>query len=125
MKIEFSDQLKESAATSEYCIDSSIAFELAEEEGLEVVLPDDYTLQLDIDSDIQYAEYEERFPFFERFFSIKSIEIKPSKNGLPHQHITIKLENPVTNRERIFLQLMLGSHYKREIYSFFEDSDRG
>ena len=102
----------------EYGLDSSVVIDFAEQEDLQIIFPDEYTLQLDIDSGTQYDAYLSRLEFFKKFFSIKSTEIKPSKEGLPHQHITIKLEHPVTDIERIFLQLVLGSDLKREVYSF-------
>ena len=112
MKVNISDEMLE------YGLDSQAAIEDAEKMGLEVVFPDDCTLQLDIDSGTQHDAYLKRLSFFKRFFPIESTEIKPSKQGLPHQHIYIKLKHPVTDMERIFLQLDLGSDFRREIYSF-------
>lgn len=104
------------------------AAQQAAERGCEVVVSDDYTLQLDIDNDKDYAFFFEQFERLTKYVAIVNphpddLEFEPnpwiewrSRSG--NRHITIKLKNPMNVVERIMLQACLGSDRVREILSY-------
>ena len=86
MKTKLSTQEKE-----EYNFDES-AEEVASAKGLVVVFPEDNQLQIDLDSDEAYKEFDRRLEAFElsdTHFESASVVITPSASGLPHRHVTI------------------------------------
>lgn len=102
---------------------SDKAYEKAKELGLEVVLPDEYTLQLDLDVPFNgYSEEAYGQDFLTKVnavytnFGIEDITFTKSKSGRTHGFI--RLTEPVTAVERILLQAALGSDGLREILSF-------
>ena len=97
-----------------YTFASATAFEQADREGLQVVLPTPYQLFIDIDSDEMYAEYKKRLLQAEKHYHMSHVQIAPSKSGLPNRHITITLGGKVEPMERLLLQLFLGSDPTRE-----------
>jgi hypothetical protein len=98
---------------------SERAFKEAEAEGLEVVLPDDHTLQLDIDNDEDYDIYHENYPILEKYFKVLDTKEAPSRSG-KGKHITILLHEELGVYERIALQAALGSDRKREILNMVQ-----
>lgn len=62
--------------------------EVAARRGLIVVFPEDNQLQIDIDSEEQYEEFNRRFASFDFFYKAQ-ITVTPSASGLPNRHVTI------------------------------------
>jgi hypothetical protein len=81
-----------------------------------VVYPEPNQLQLDIDSEKSYDDFEKRMRSVHRWIEWDmAFDIRPSKSGLPHRHITVTVKNRVfTDSERIAFQLMFGSDPVRE-----------
>ena len=98
-------------------IHSAHAKLVGESRGYKVVFPKDNELQIDIDNNYDCNKFAKVFDFMETIISIKSIHSTPSKTP-DHQHITIVLRDPVTPLERIALQAILCSDYKREILGY-------
>lgn len=98
---------------------SDKAFKLAAERGQRVVLPDEYTLQLDVDNEETYKMLNKRLELLRHLHYYPSI-IKDvvSKSGLPHRHIYIKVSKILTQTERIVIQQYLGSDPIRELLSY-------
>jgi hypothetical protein len=94
---------------------SARAYKEAEEDGLVVVLPAGDELQLDLDSDRDYAIYQKLFPIIDRYYVVMAVKDEPSRSGLPKRHITLTLGKAVTVFERIALQVCLGSDRVREL----------
>lgn len=100
---------------------SDRAYIEAEEDGLVVVLPKDNEIQLDLDSDRDFAIYQEMKSVLDQFYYIISEKVEPSRSGLPKRHVTIELSkryndpSPLLNVfERIAIQACLGSDRVRE-----------
>lgn len=90
----------------------------AAEEGLKVVYPTDNELQIDIDSEEQYAVFQRRMEVLERNIPGEyGVEEHPSKSGLPKRHVTITVPFVVDTWTRIALQASLGSDPVRELLS--------
>ncbi len=105
-----------SAWLDEYDFDANCE-EIAKKRGQVVVFPKPNQLQIDIDTEAQWKEFQRR----EEAFSCSvepwgSMEITPSKSGLPSRHITITFptSKTFTEWERIALQAALGSDPIRE-----------
>ncbi len=115
---------------SELALSSNIAFEKAKEQNLDVVIPDDYTLQVDIDE-----PYEHWYPNKVLQKKIGCLDVnfgldpnrgnmgpyngmlwRKSRNG--NVHLYIFLEKPQPAAIRILLQASLGSDGMREILSY-------
>jgi hypothetical protein len=99
-------------------IRSDIAYKEAKEKGLQIVLPDEHTLQIDIDSKEAFSLFERRISFLEKWYDDIDFKITTSLSGLPNRHIYITMSIPITPLERVFLQLFLGSDSTREFLSF-------
>ena len=92
------------------------ALQAARDSGFIVVLPDDHTLQLDIDSAEDLEAFQDNFELFDKFIGVHSVMTVPSKSGDPdHHHVTIKLTRKWGLNRRIAFQAILGSHRKREL----------
>ena len=48
-------------------------------------------------------------------------QILPSRSGLPKRHITVTLDQPITNYQRLALQVMLGSDRVREFLGYIQE----
>lgn len=86
--------------------------------GYRVCYPADNELQLDIDSEEQYAAWKKAEGIIARnevFTAV--VEEAPSSSGLPHCHVRILLPFDVTPWQRIALQAALGSDPVRELLS--------
>ena len=90
-----------------------------EGEGKRVVVPDDYTLQLDIDTEEEWERFKENSLLFFRILPIENTKIEFSFSGLPHRHITIRCKEPMTIWQRVALQMALGSHLSREVLNAY------
>ena len=86
--------------------------------GYRVCFPADNELQLDIDSEEQYAVWKKAESIIARnaVFTAE-VEEAPSSSGLPNRHIRIRLPFDVTPWQRIALQAALGSDPVRELLS--------
>ncbi len=88
--------------------------------GFEIVIPSDNELQIDIDTDEQYERFNFMWPKFCDNFHFAKYTMNPSRNGLPGRHITVTVDDRVTNfsdDERIGWQAILGSDPLRELLS--------
>lgn len=92
-------------------------WEVAGEEGLEVVEPGDHELQLDCDSEEALSESENLISLFRH--NEEPVEVvRVTRSRSPgHYHITLRLTRPVSPLERITYQACLGSDVWREAYS--------
>lgn len=79
-----------------------------------IVPSDDYTLQIDIDSEENFEIWKSNFSVLKKIITIKNVCIVESFSGLPHRHITIVLKYGYDIWKRIALQAILGSDLKRE-----------
>ncbi len=98
-------------------ISSNDAFADAEKFGYTVVFPNENTLQLDIDSSEAFELYKGRFEKLKQWYRVKKVKIITSKSGGNCKHVYIELAESLSDLERIFLQLLLGSDYMRELLS--------
>ena len=95
------------------------AWEKAEKLGLDVVLPDDDELFIDLDTPEANEQFHKRIEDIEQF--VKTIYvIRPSQSGDPgRNHAYVKLQRPVQSQhERMLLQILLGSDPTRELLSW-------
>jgi hypothetical protein len=93
-----------------------------EAEGNRIVLPKDNELQVDIDSDEQYAVFQKSLACLKRNESQSDdirVEEHPSRSGLPRRHITVTMPFDLEPWERIAFQAALGSDPIRELVSIF------
>ena len=97
---------------------NQVALEKADKEGLNVVYPNEFELQIDIDNEQSYLVFQNQRRIVHRFVGIERQEEHPSKSGLPRRHITLRLKKPVTTLERICLQACLGSDRVREVLGY-------
>ena len=98
-------------------LSSKAAFEEAATKGLMVVLPDEFSLQVDIDNQENFVLFNNRLDYLKNWYDLK-YKKTPSKKGGEHLHITVCLDKVINPLERIFLQLYLGSDSTREFLSF-------
>jgi len=91
----------------------------AAENGLRIVEPKPNELFLDIDTDEQYARFEEAYAHMKRVLKIKTFTLGRSRRKITGKHITVTLGFEVNATERIALQAILGSDPRRETYSFW------
>lgn len=85
--------------------------------GCRVVYPAPNQIQLDMDTEAQFTEYNKRFADLFGWAEMEfptDIMITPSKSGMPHRHITLTFSRDFTDTERIALQMLLGSDLVRE-----------
>lgn len=93
-----------------------VAEEAAASVGCKVVLPKENQLQIDLDSEDAYGYFNRRLEdVYKRLPWDFDIDVKPSKSGLPHRHITLTFNDKTfTPMEQIVYQMMLGSDPIRE-----------
>lgn len=103
-------------------IASGEAYKAAEILGMEVVLPQDNQLQIDIDNEESYKVYLGNLVRYKLHFADNPVlftEEKPSKSGKEgKRHITVTLADPISNEQRILFQALLGSDPVREMLSY-------
>ena len=86
--------------------------------GKKIIIPKDDELQIDIDSAQQYEVFEAHIKELNgSFHPVCRIKIIPSPGGEDNRHIYIKINKILEDKERIFLQLFLGSDPIREYLS--------
>jgi hypothetical protein len=97
----------------EYALDRNVAELKAKALGLTIVDADDYTLQLDFDSEEQYALFlSVRLPSLVEFVPVSRVWWTESKNG--NKHVFVRLVTAMPALQRIALQATLGSDPTRE-----------
>ena len=89
----------------------------AKKKGLVIVYPKPNQLFIDIDDAAGLAAFERNFPMFREMHPVIGEPRKtPSPSGKPfHFHITIDLEEPISDETRIYWQALLGSDLTREM----------
>lgn len=96
----------------------SWAVEQAEKSGLSIVFPASNELQLDIDDWAGLGVLADLTPLLEKHWGPVTRREHTSKSDNPKKrHVTLTLEKPLTDLERIALQACLGSDRKRELLS--------
>ncbi len=103
---------------SDMSLASRAAYAYAEANNLRVVLPKDNELQIDIDSDADFAQFTQAYDklFGVDFVLPMKFDVTPSRNGGEGRHITVTLHKPIDPLTRIALQAVLGSDWKRELF---------
>lgn len=109
-------KLSESQDDAYNCFRS--AEDVAEERGLIVVYPKPNEIQIDIDSEEQFVEFERRLAFFDEFFWGKDLtydkKVTESASGYPKRHITMAFKDREFNHyERMVYQAALNDDPKR------------
>lgn len=100
---------------------SQRAYTQAALEGLEVVLPAENELQIDIDNEHSYMLFCNQLLIVRKFIGvIDTVETKSKSGKSFKMHITVILENPVSMIERLALQAMLGSDRVRELLGYVQ-----
>ena len=96
----------------------NVAKELAAKaKGLVIVAPTHYELFIDIDDGQSMGVFVALIVVLNSFRPCVWKQA-PSPSGKPHRcHVTVTLESPVTNLERLALQAMLGSDRLHELLS--------
>jgi hypothetical protein len=94
---------------------TSEAISWAAENNLDVFIPNDRHLLIDIDRDIDRRTFERNRDLIETSYGIENISESTSRSG--GTHITVTLRDPITAIERIALQAVLGSDRRREAHS--------
>jgi len=92
----------------------------AQDKGLAVVYPEDNQLQIDIDSNRAFSIFFEMKSLLEKYFTVIDVKILPSRSGLPKRHVTVTLDQPINDYQRIALQTMMGSDRVREFLSYIQ-----
>ncbi|KKN65996.1 hypothetical protein LCGC14_0475880 [marine sediment metagenome] len=91
--------------------------QFAKDAGMVVIEADDHTLLIDIDSEAEFVLFKDRIDDLDELTDSTFI-IKPSASEGEHRYIKVKMKKPFPPAERLFLQLYLGSHARREFLSF-------
>lgn len=117
MKAELFDRLDDYK-----CVKSSEEVkEEMEARGYEVVFPKDNELQIDIDTEEEFATFKSQLEMLRNHAkaSTFSYETTESFSGLPHRHITVRHNYSKDffkdQHKRIAYQAALGSDVKREM----------
>ncbi len=71
------------------------------------------TLQLDMDTEHQQAQYAWMLPYVRRFMHVEIDRVTEGRTG-KGKHVYLTLAHPLTDIERIALQVILGSDPMRE-----------
>lgn len=98
---------------------SQRSLDIAREEGLRIVVPTARQLFIDIDNDTDYERFCDAYDRAYDLGFVSGYSERPSKSGEPgHRHIIVStplvVETPLM---RIALQAILGSDWKRELWS--------
>lgn len=92
------------------------AEDVANERGQIVVYPKENQVQLDFDNQESFDDFFDILESFRKGEVKHEIEVKPSRSGLPHRHVTLTfLDGTIFDEpKRILFQLALGSDPIRE-----------
>jgi hypothetical protein len=98
---------------------SQFSLDFARKENLRVVLPTSRELQIDIDSDDAFATFTQAYELLRNLgtFGAAGYSVRPSRSGGEKRHVTVRLSLAITSLERIALQAILGSDWRREMFS--------
>lgn len=95
-------------------------------EGFQIYKPEPNEVLLDIDSEDAYTTFRERFERISEeliegqgCIQVPTFKVFPSRSGGAHCHIIVTLPVEVEMRERLLLQVLLGSDPIRELLSLF------
>jgi hypothetical protein len=99
---------------------SARAQQEAKNSGLDVVYPERNQLQIDIDSDRAFSIFLEMKSLLEKYFVVRDVVVHYSRSGPPKRHVTVTLDQPLNDYQRIALQTMLGSDRVREFLSYIQ-----
>lgn len=91
--------------------------ERMENEGYKVIVPNSNELFIDIDTNDDYAVFQDQIFMLFKMIDGITVDEHVSRHGLPGKHITVTLPFDVSDSERIAWQASLGSDYKRELLS--------
>jgi hypothetical protein len=83
----------------------------------DVIEATDKQLFVDLDTETQFKLFEFQIKLLKKHFYFLSYRVEPSKQGLPHRHVTVELADPYPLMTRIALQACLGSDPARELLS--------
>lgn len=94
------------------------SFKRATDAGLEIVKPGATDIQIDLDTPIVPDTFMHRVMMAEDLGLVKKFSEKatPSKGG--NWHVTLQATRPLTPLDRLMLQALLGSDWKREMLSY-------
>lgn len=93
------------------------ALDYAREQGLQVVVPKNDELLIDIDSDAAYHTFESNYPLVAGLYPTAGYQVSPSRTKPEGKHIHLQLGCTLNPFERVALQCILGSDLHRELYS--------
>ena len=100
----------------EYSISVDYAHTKAKNLRLNVVEPDDHTLQLDFDTPVQWDKFmEQRLPILLQYLNVARVWWTESVSG--NKHVYVKLKEPMDFLSRVAYQAALGSDPTRELLS--------
>jgi len=101
-----------------YSPNVAVACKRAWARGLLVSYPGSRQLFIDIDGRDAWATFEFRMKRLLKMFVLQYTYTQ-SPSGRPYfRHVTVELDEDITEMERLFLQLYLGSDAMREILSY-------
>ena len=86
--------------------------------GFTVIEDNDYTLLLDLDNPEALAVFNINLTILQQHLEVVVHDRWPSKSSTkiyPHEHVVLKLGNPLTQVRRFALQAFLGSDPRREL----------
>jgi hypothetical protein len=92
-------------------------FEHAKRLGLNIVVPDDYTLTVDLDDEAAITKFDKNFKIVSKARDLEVIKTTVSKSG-EGRHVYLKSSTKLDCSERILLQAILGSDSSREAHNF-------
>jgi hypothetical protein len=94
------------------------------DKGLKIVYPKSNELFIDIDTEKQWLDFQERMNvYIDHFGNDHTYKLYPSSSGLPHRHIVVTLPFGIDDIMRIALQAILGSSPSRECMSIYKILD--
>jgi hypothetical protein len=91
--------------------------EWAEKFKCELKTATDKQLFVDLDTEVQWQIFQHQIKLLKKHFYFVGWKVLPSKQGLPHRHVTVEMVNPYDLITRIALQACLGSDPTRELLS--------
>lgn len=94
---------------------SEDAIQWAAENNLDIILPDNNQLLVDLDDYASQQAYERTIPLIAETYGLKDVTETVSRSGNLHRIVT--LNTNISATERIALQAILGSDRRREAHS--------
>lgn len=96
-----------------YPLSNERAIATAEQMGLEVIEPGPNTITLDFDSPYPPQDFLEKLRFLKQFYPVVTHRFTSSKSG--NLHAYVEMEEPFSDTEKIAVQAIFGSDWKREM----------